>query len=51
MNYKITEQMIPVIESILRQDKRVELIPTRTGIKIICVERHEAKKLDMRPRP
>ncbi|MBQ2212431.1 MAG: hypothetical protein II410_06025 [Ruminococcus sp.] len=51
MNYKITEQMIPVIESILRQDKRVELIPTKVGIKIICVERHEAKKLDMRPRP
>lgn len=51
MNYKITEQMIPVIESILSRGMRVELIPTKVGIKIIIVERHEAKKLDMRPRP
>lgn len=43
MIYRITEQMISVIVSILSQGKRVELIPTKTGVKVVCVERHEAK--------
>lgn len=40
--------MISVIENTLSQGKRIELIPTKTGIKIICVERHEAKKYDVK---
>lgn len=51
MEYRITEHMIPVIESILTRGLRVELIPTKTGVKIMCVERHEARKVDTCTRP
>lgn len=35
--------MIQIIQRILAQGKRAELIPTKSGVKVICVERHEAK--------
>lgn len=42
--------MIPVIENILSQGKRVELIPSaESKIKIVCIERHVASKVDIRP--
>lgn len=40
---KLTPEEIALIEATLTKDQRVELIPTKDGIKIICVKRNELK--------
>lgn len=40
---KLSENAIKAIEKTLNQDQRVELIPTRDGVKVIHVQRKEIK--------
>ena len=39
----MTDQTIKAIEAILARGDRVELIPTRDGIKVIHIKRENAK--------
>lgn len=39
----LNEKAIMTIEAILKKDDRVELIPTKTGVKIIHIKRKEVK--------
>lgn len=40
---RLDESMIAAIEAVLARDQRVELIPTRDGVRIICIRRTEVK--------
>ena len=42
--HKLSESEIKAIESVLAQDKRVELIPVKDGIRVIRVELTEVKQ-------
>lgn len=39
----LTEENISAINSVLARDQRVELIPTRDGVRVICIRREEVK--------
>lgn len=43
MNHVLTPENIRTINAVLAKDQRVELIPTKDGIKIIRIKREEAK--------
>lgn len=43
MELKIDEKTKQVIESVLGKDHRVELIPTKNGVRVIHVKREEIK--------
>lgn len=45
---KLDQGTIAVIEHVLNSDKRVELIPIKNGVRVVCVERHEVTKIDMK---
>lgn len=45
---KLSESAIKAIEKTLAKDQRVEVIPTREGVKVICVRREEVKQDDKR---
>lgn len=47
MKLRLDEATVLVAEKILNQGKRVELIPVKDGVKVIRVERHEAKKYEI----
>lgn len=38
---KIDDETVKIIEGLLSRDDRVELIPTRQGVKIMRIKRHE----------
>ena len=40
---KLTADNIRAIEAVLSRGDRVELIPTRDSVRVICVRREEAK--------
>lgn len=40
---ELTESNIKAINSVLCKDQRVELIPTKDGVRVIRVERKEVK--------
>lgn len=40
----LTEKEIKSAEEVLSKGNRVELIPVKDGVKIICVKREEVKK-------
>ena len=40
----LTDDIIKRIESVLAKDERVELIPTKDGVRVIRVRREEVKK-------
>ena len=40
---KLTEGNIKAINSVLEKDQRVELIPTKDGVRVIRVKREEVK--------
>lgn len=42
---KIDDETIRIIEGLLSRDDRVELIPTRHGVKIMRIKRHEVTAL------
>lgn len=44
MQKTLTEADISVINSVLARDQRVELIPTRDGVRVICIRREEVKR-------
>lgn len=39
----LTAEVIAAAEKVLSKDQRVELIPTKTGIKLFAVQRKEVK--------
>lgn len=39
----MTEQVVKAIEAILAKDDRVELIPTRDGVKVVRIKREPIK--------
>lgn len=41
---KITSADLPSINSALAMDNRVEIVPTKTGVRIRRIECHEIKK-------
>lgn len=41
---KLTEADIIAINSVLVRDQRVELIPTRDGVRVIRIRREEVKR-------
>lgn len=43
MNVKIDEKTKAAIEAVLAKDQRVELIPTKDGVRVIHVKRWEVK--------
>lgn len=44
MSHALTPENIQTINAVLAKDQRVELIPTRDGIRIIRIKREEIKK-------
>lgn len=42
----LTEDAIERINSVLVRDRRVELIPTKDGVRVIEIKREEVKKLN-----
>lgn len=43
MSPKMDEKTIRAIESILAKEQRVELIPTKDGVKVLRIKREEVK--------
>ena len=43
MPVKLDAKTIKAIESVLAKDQRVELIPTKDGVRVIHVKREEVK--------
>ena len=39
----LDKKVIELIEKVLKTDQRVELIPTKTGVRVIKVKREEIK--------
>lgn len=39
----LDKKVIELIEKVLKTDQRVELIPTKTGVRVIKVKREEVK--------
>lgn len=44
MKKTLTEADISAINSVLARDQRVELIPTRDGVRVIRIRREEVKR-------
>ena len=40
---RLTQENIEAINAVLAMDQRVELIPTKDSIRVICVRREEVK--------
>lgn len=45
---KLDSGTVAVIEYVLNSGKRVEMIPVENGVRVVCVERHNITKLDMK---
>ena len=43
MQVEIDEKTKALIERVLSWDQRVELIPTKNGVRVIRIDRHEIK--------
>ena len=43
MSAKLDDKTIRAIEAVLSKDQRVELIPTKDGVRVIHVRREEVK--------
>ena len=41
---KLTDDQIRAINEVLSRDQRVELIPTREGVRVIRIRREDVKK-------
>lgn len=42
-DYKLDEQTIQAIESVLRRGDRAEIVPLRDGVKVLHIKREEVK--------